>query len=126
MRVRVKICGVMTPADAVFAADCGADALGLNFYPKSPRFVTDSAADAILRELTPFVAPVGVFVETPVMDTLFCAAKLEWAADRTGKNRETTGKSSSSQRPLSGQDRSLGFGSQLSTKRTFAIRRMHR
>ena len=76
MRVRVKICGVTTPADAVFAADCGADALGLNFYPKSPRFLTRDAAEAILRELTPFVAPVGVYVETPVMDTLDRAAKL--------------------------------------------------
>ena len=68
MRVRVKICGVTTPADAVFAADCGADALGLNFYPKSPRFLTESAARAILAELTPFVAPVGVYVDVPFME----------------------------------------------------------
>lgn len=67
-RIRVKICGVTTPADAVFAADCGADALGLNFYPKSPRFLTHDAAQAILRELTPFVAPVGVYVEVPFME----------------------------------------------------------
>lgn len=62
--VRVKICGVTTPADAVFAADCGADAVGLNFYPGSPRFLSDNQAEAIMRELSPFTAAVGVFVGT--------------------------------------------------------------
>jgi phosphoribosylanthranilate isomerase len=61
--IRMKICGVATPADAVFAADCGADAVGLNFYPKSPRYLTDEAAEAIVRELPPFTAAVGVFVD---------------------------------------------------------------
>jgi len=83
MRVRVKICGVTTPADAVFAADCGADALGLNFYPKSPRFLTHDAAYAILRELTPFVAPVGVFVGTPAAEVTETAARLGLRAVQT-------------------------------------------
>lgn len=61
-RVRVKICGVTMPADAVLAADLGADAIGLNFYPQSPRYVDDVAATAILKELPPFVQTVGVFV----------------------------------------------------------------
>ena len=60
--VRIKICGVTTPDDAAFAADCGAEAVGLNFYPKSPRFVTPDQADAIVRALPPFTATVGVFV----------------------------------------------------------------
>ncbi len=83
MQVRVKICGVMTPADAVFAADCGADALGLNYYPKSPRFLTDEASRAILRELTPFVAPVGVFVGTPTHEVSATAARLGLRAVQT-------------------------------------------
>lgn len=62
--VRVKICGVTTPADAAFAADHGADAVGLNFYPKSPRFLSDEQADAIVHELPPFTTAVGVFVNT--------------------------------------------------------------
>jgi phosphoribosylanthranilate isomerase len=61
--VRVKICGVTTPADAAFAADCGADAVGLNFYPKSPRFLRDELAEAIVRELPAFTTAVGVFVD---------------------------------------------------------------
>ena len=60
--VRVKICGVTTPADARHAADAGADAVGLNFYPKSPRYVTPIQARELVRLLGPFVAPVGVFV----------------------------------------------------------------
>ena len=44
---RVKICGVTTPADAAFAVECGADAVGLNFYPKSPRYLTPDAAEAV-------------------------------------------------------------------------------
>jgi phosphoribosylanthranilate isomerase len=62
VNVRVKICGVTTVADAVHAAECGADALGLNFYDKSPRYLTIVAAREIVAELTPFVAPIGVFV----------------------------------------------------------------
>ena len=73
MRVRVKICGVTTPADAVFAADCGADALGLNFYLKSPRFLTHDATVAILDELTPFVAAVGVYVGKSVLEAMDAA-----------------------------------------------------
>lgn len=71
--VRVKICGVTTPADAAFAADCGADAVGLNFYPKSPRYLSDERAEAIVRALSPFTAAVGVFVETPDAFTMDAA-----------------------------------------------------
>ena len=62
MYVRIKICGVTTPADARAAADLGADAVGLNFYVASPRGIAPQVAATILRELPPFVEPVGVFV----------------------------------------------------------------
>src|SRR5947208_14338220 len=74
--VRVKICGVTTPAEAVFAAECGAAAVGLNFYPKSPRFLTDEQAEAIVRELSPFTAAVGVFVGTPDLLTMEAARQF--------------------------------------------------
>jgi phosphoribosylanthranilate isomerase len=62
--VWIKICGVTTPADAVHAIDCGADAIGLNFYPGSKRYVSDEQAVAIVREV-PSVETVGVFVDLP-------------------------------------------------------------
>jgi phosphoribosylanthranilate isomerase len=68
--VRVKICGVTTAADAQQAVALGADAIGLNFYEGSPRFVESSAAQLILRELPPFVAAAGVFVEVPMRDAI--------------------------------------------------------
>jgi phosphoribosylanthranilate isomerase len=64
--VRVKICGVTTVEDASQATQLGADAIGLNFYERSPRHVEMNAAGFILRELPPFVAAVGVFVDVPV------------------------------------------------------------
>jgi phosphoribosylanthranilate isomerase len=64
--LRVKICGVTTEEDARQAALLGADAVGLNFYPSSPRCVGAAAADLILRALPPFVEAVGVFVELPL------------------------------------------------------------
>ena len=73
--VRIKICGVTTPADARFAADAGADAVGLNFYPKSPRYVTPQVAAAIVRALPAFTAPVGVFVGMPLR--LVCAVAFQ-------------------------------------------------
>lgn len=74
--VRVKICGVTTPDDARFAADGGADAVGLNFYPKSPRFVDPQQAAAIVRRLPPFTAPVGVFVGMPLRQACAVAFQL--------------------------------------------------
>jgi phosphoribosylanthranilate isomerase len=74
--VRVKICGVTTPADARHTVEAGADAVGLNFYPQSPRFLTPAAAAAIVRELPPFTAAVGVFVGTPLRQACAVAFQL--------------------------------------------------
>lgn len=57
----VKICGVTNPDDAFAALDAGANALGFNFYLKSPRFLTPVAA-AQIAALVPNVLKVGVFV----------------------------------------------------------------
>jgi phosphoribosylanthranilate isomerase len=71
-RLRIKVCGVITPEDAGSAAALGADAVGLNFYEGSPRFIPPEVARAILRHLPPFVEPVGLFVEQP-LHTVFHA-----------------------------------------------------
>jgi phosphoribosylanthranilate isomerase len=60
---RVKICGITRVEDAVAAARLGADAIGLMFYPPSPRCVTPEQARRIGRALPPFVTLVGVFVD---------------------------------------------------------------
>lgn len=60
---RVKICGITRVEDAVAAARLGADAIGLMFYPESPRAVSADQARRIVRALPPFVAAVGVFVD---------------------------------------------------------------
>ena len=63
MRTRVKICGITRTEDALRAVGQGADALGLVFYPASPRAVSIEQADAIARCLPPFVTLVGLFVD---------------------------------------------------------------
>ena len=74
--VRIKICGVTTSADARFAADAGADAVGLNFYPKSPRYVTPQHAATLVRALPAFTAAVGVFVGMPLRQVCAVAYQL--------------------------------------------------
>lgn len=62
-RVRVKVCGITTPADAALAADAGVDAVGINFYADSPRAVSMDRAVAIRNVLPDHVVAVGVFVD---------------------------------------------------------------
>jgi phosphoribosylanthranilate isomerase len=66
VNVRVKICGVTRLEDARAAWTAGADALGLNFYPRSPRYVEPATAAALARTRPALGALVGVFVnESP-------------------------------------------------------------
>lgn len=62
MRTRVKICGITSRQDAQTAVRLGADALGLVFYPPSPRCVSVEEARGIVERLPPFVCVVGLFV----------------------------------------------------------------
>src|SRR5215831_15493676 len=59
---RVKICGITQFEDARDAALLGAAAIGLNFYPSSPRYIEPTRAAKIIEKLPPFVTVVGVFV----------------------------------------------------------------
>jgi phosphoribosylanthranilate isomerase len=84
--VRVKICGITSVDDARAAAALGADAIGLNFYPPSPRSVSLENAARILRALPPFVEPVGLFVNRPLTEVFAMAAELgaltiQWHGD---------------------------------------------
>jgi phosphoribosylanthranilate isomerase len=62
---RVKVCGVRRIQDAVLATDLGASAVGLVFWPGSPRYIDPYRARAIAAALPPGVMPVGVFVDQP-------------------------------------------------------------
>ena len=76
---RIKICGLTRVGDALAAVEAGADALGFVFVPGTPRFVTPAQAAAIVRELPPFVAKVGLFVnaEAGVVHDTVAAAGLD-------------------------------------------------
>jgi phosphoribosylanthranilate isomerase len=62
---RVKVCGITEFEDARDAVLLGADAIGLNFYPNSPRCIDATRAAQIIEKLPPFVTTVGVFVNHP-------------------------------------------------------------
>jgi phosphoribosylanthranilate isomerase len=68
MRTRVKICGITSVNDGLAAARHGADAIGLIFYPPSPRLLTLERAREIAVGLPPLVARVAVFVNPAATD----------------------------------------------------------
>ena len=60
---RIKICGITNIDDALMSIDAGADALGFNFVPGTPRYLKDTKAAAkIIDQLPPFITTVGLFV----------------------------------------------------------------
>ena len=69
----IKICGLTRGEDAEVAVALGANALGFVLWPSSPRHTSAAAAAAIIRDLPPFVTPVGVFVN-PSADDIAAAA----------------------------------------------------
>lgn len=62
MRTRIKICGITRTEDARFCASIGIDAIGLVFYPPSPRYIEPDRAREIIQGLPPFVTVVGLFM----------------------------------------------------------------
>lgn len=63
--MKIKICGITRLEDAQVAIAAGATLLGFNFYPRSPRYLSSAAARAIIEQLPPAIAKVGVFVNLP-------------------------------------------------------------
>lgn len=90
--LRVKICGVTRLGDVWLAARLGADAIGLNFAPESPRFLPTAEAEALLRKFPAWVDPVGVFVNLPMSEVFHFANDMgrirtvQWH----GEDRELT------------------------------------
>lgn len=65
-RTRVKICGITRNQDALLAASLGADAIGLNFHPDSPRAIQPEQIKEILSGLSGLVSVVALFVDPDV------------------------------------------------------------
>jgi len=66
LRTRIKLCGMTRREDVLHAIDLGADAIGMVFYPPSPRSVSIEQAVSLTRGLPPLLTVVGLFVNTEV------------------------------------------------------------
>ena len=64
MRTRAKICGITRVEDVHAAADAGCDAIGLVFYPPSPRSLTQAQAEVLVKAIPAYIQVVGLFVNS--------------------------------------------------------------
>jgi phosphoribosylanthranilate isomerase len=78
--VLVKICGITNAADARSAVEVGANSLGFNFYPKSPRFIAKADAAKIRTQLPASVESVGVFVNASAADVAALCGEIKLGA----------------------------------------------
>jgi len=80
MITKVKICGITNYDDAAAALEMGADLLGFNFYPKSPRYIKPADAAAIIRRLPAFIDVSGVFVNSSLDEirAIVALCQLDW------------------------------------------------
>ncbi len=78
--VKVKICGLTNYADAKAAMDMGADILGFNFYPKSPRYIDVERAADIIARLPAFIDICAVFVNEKMEEITkaFRMCHMDW------------------------------------------------
>jgi phosphoribosylanthranilate isomerase len=75
--VRVKICGITNAADALAAVEAGANLLGFNFYPKSPRHISEAEATKIRPQLPKKAEAVGIFVNAPLAEVVALRKSLK-------------------------------------------------
>jgi phosphoribosylanthranilate isomerase len=78
--VKVKICGLTNYEDAFAAMEMGADILGFNFYPESPRYIAAEKAAEIIDKLPAFIDIAGVFVDATLeqIHKTISACRLNW------------------------------------------------
>lgn len=88
-RTRVKICGLTRESDLLAACALGVDAIGLVFYPPSPRAVTIEQAAGLLKKMPPFVTVTALFVNptveevTAVLSALPAVSLLQFHGDES-------------------------------------------
>lgn len=78
-RTRIKICGLTREEDVDTVVAAGADAIGLNLYPKSPRYVSVARAAELARRLPPYVTPVLLFVNAPATEIVAACSMIAGA-----------------------------------------------
>jgi phosphoribosylanthranilate isomerase len=89
--LRIKICGVTTVEDIRLCADAGADAVGINFHPASPRYVDPRQAGSLVCAIPPLLSAVGVFVNQPMRHMSAIAYQLGLRGVQLhGEQREIT------------------------------------
>lgn len=80
MRTRIKICGLTREEDVLAAADAGADAVGMVFYPSSKRAVSPERAARLRESVPPFVSVVALFVNASrqEVDAVLDQVRPDW------------------------------------------------